>query len=200
MKDQYYNQIPGWLSDNEANELYNLSFDLNGKILEIGTLYGKSTSCICESIRDSNLKSTFNSCDINFKDKNDFLSFYQPIHGQNTTVPSLLEEISFSQNKTIYEVTTEYLQKFNLLKFVNLIPKSFHNFEEKYNFIFCDALHDINEVNINLPHLLRLSENICIWAIHDINNVMNFIPYEVDGKKITFFKKVDNLGIYQITL
>lgn len=195
----YYKQIPGWISDDEANELYKLAFDLNGNILEIGTLYGKSTSCICEAIRDSNLKSTFDSCDINFKNRDDFLNFYHPIHGQDTRIPVLLEEISFSKNKDIYEVTIEYLEKFNLLQFVNLIPESFHIFEKKYNFIFCDALHDINEININLPHLLRLSHDMCILAIHDINSVINFIPSTFNDKKIIFLKTVGNLGIYNIT-
>lgn len=198
MNDKFYKQIPGWISDNEAFELYNLSFNLKGKILEIGTLYGKSTSCICESIRDSDEKIIFDSCDLNFRNTDEFFHFYRKIHGFDITIPQLLNEISFSKNKSVYETTIEYLKKFDLLRFVNLIPNSFHSLEGNYDFIFCDAFHDINEVNMNMTHLLRLSNNECIWAIHDIHNVENFIPNLINNKKITFIKKTDDLGVYQI--
>ena len=40
--------------------------------------------------------------------------------------------------------------------------------DQKYSFIFCDAMHDTAEIDMNLDHLLRLSTDDCIWAIHDV--------------------------------
>jgi hypothetical protein len=192
MNYKYYKFIPGWLSDNEAEELYKQSFNLNRNILEIGSMYGKSTSVICESIRDSEFKSIFDSYDINFKTRNQFLDFYTKVHG-GATVPDLVEEYSFSKNKSIFDVTIEHLKKYNLLQYVNLHEGNFNVIDnKKYNFIFCDAMHDINEINLNLPHMKRLSENDCIWAIHDINlEILNEIK-----KHAKLLKTVDCIGVF----
>jgi len=192
MNDKYYKFIPGWLSDNEAEELYKQSFNLNGNILEIGSMYGKSTSVICESVRDTQFKTIFDSYDINFKSREQFLDFYTKVHG-GAMVPDLVEEYSFSKNKSIFDVTIEHLQKYNLLQYVNLHEGNFNVIDnKKYNFIFCDAMHDINEINLNLPHMKRLSENDCIWAIHDINlEILNEIK-----KHVKLLKIVDCIGVF----
>jgi len=192
MNDKYYRFIPGWLSDNEAEELYKQCFNLNGNILEIGSMYGRSTSVICESIKDSASKSGFESYDINFKSRDQFIDFYTKVHG-GIIIPDLVEQYSFSKNKSIFDVTIEYLQKYNLLQYVNLNEGNFNIIDnKKFNFIFCDAMHDINEVNLNLPHMIRLSENNCIWAIHDINlELSNTIK-----KYATLLKTIDCIGIF----
>ena len=199
MKHKFYQKIPGWISDKEADELYRISINVSGSILEIGTMYGKSTSVVCEAILDSSLHPVFDSCDINFKDRHAFVEFYTKIHG-GAAIPDILENLSFSQNKDVFDVTRMYLNQFDLLKFVNLIPGNFHNLTKKYDFIFCDAMHDINELNLNLPHLIRLSNPQCIWAIHDFNCISNhFIPMLNYKNNIKYINLVDSLGIFMLS-
>jgi hypothetical protein len=197
MKSRYYKNIPGWINDVEADLLYNLSLNTDGPILEIGTLYGKSTSVICEAICDSFNKNIFDSCDINFKNKEEFTDFYEKIHG-NVDIPSLLEEFSFSKNKNIFDVTIEYLNKYDLLQYVNLISENFHTLNFKYDLIYCDALHDINEININLPHMERISNKNCIWAIHDFNMICSYMPESINERKINMINVIDNIGVFKL--
>lgn len=197
MKHKYYKNIPGWLSDKEAELLYNSCVNFTGSILEIGTMYGKSTSVICEAIQDSSKNNKFDSCDINFKNREEFIDFYTKVHG-GITVPDLIEEFSFSKNKDIFDVTYEYLNKYDLLKYVNLIPENFHKINFNYDLIFCDALHDINEINLNLPHMEKISNDNCIWIVHDFNCTYKIFPTHVNNKKLNFIEVVDTLGIFKL--
>jgi predicted O-methyltransferase YrrM len=197
MRNRFYKNIPGWFSDAEANILYNLCLNINGSILEIGTLYGKSTSVICEAISDSFTTPIFDSCDMNFETREEFMTFYTKVHG-GIEIPDLIEKLSFSINKNIFDVTREYLSQFDLLKFVNLIPGNFNHLNKKYDVIFCDAMHDINEFNLNLPHLFRLSNPRCVWAIHDFNCIEKYMLPILDENKITRIDVIDSLGIFKL--
>jgi hypothetical protein len=197
MKDKFYTNIPGWLSDKEAVGLYNLCLNFSGSILEIGSMYGKSTSVICEAIRDSSSTAVVDSCDINFKNREEFIDFYTKVHG-GITVPDLVEEYSFSKNKNIFEVAKEYLGKYDLLKYVTLIPENFHTFSFKYDLIFCDALHDINEIKLNLPYMKKISNNNCIWVVHDFNCTYKLFPTKVNDRKLNFINAIDTLGVFRI--
>ena len=197
MKNKFYQNVPGWISDKEAQSLYNLCLDFSGNILEIGTGYGKSTSVICESIQDSIIKPSFDSCDLNFKNSQEMVEFYTKVHG-NFTVPDLFNELSFSKNKDIFDVTKEYLNKYHLLEYVTLIVDNFHNLNNKYNLIFCDVLYDSNEVNLNLPKIEKLSDENCIWAIHDFNCIYKYFPREINNRIINFVDMTDSLAIFRL--
>jgi hypothetical protein len=45
--------IPGWLAPQEAAYLYNVGFQSEGNILELGTYFGKSTYLMARGIRDA---------------------------------------------------------------------------------------------------------------------------------------------------
>lgn len=190
-----YSNIPGWLTDNEAIELYNLAYNTNTSILEIGFLFGRSTSVICEALRDSNKKIQFDSYDLNFTDSNEFMKFYSKIHGDTITVPELIEEIAFSKNKTIFDIASNILQSYDLLKYVNLNCDNFQNITNKtYGFIFCDVMHDTNEIRINLPKIKELCGHNSLIAIHDTT------PMHADiiesGGNLKFSKQVDSIGVF----
>jgi predicted O-methyltransferase YrrM len=190
-----YSNIPGWLTDNEAKKLYQLSYETSGTILEIGFLFGKSTSVICEALRDRNRKNQFDSYDLNFSNANEFISFYSKIHGDTITVPDLIQEISFSKNKMIIDIASDILKFHNLLQFVNLIGDDFQNIiNKKYNLIFCDAMHDQNEIQLNLPKVKELCYNNTVIAIHDVTS--KHIKIIEDTNNIFFHSQSDSLGIF----
>jgi len=48
--------IPGFLSEREANFLYNVAHKKGGTIVEIGSLYGRSTAVLAEALKNSDKK------------------------------------------------------------------------------------------------------------------------------------------------
>lgn len=193
MKNFYYKNIDGWIADDEALEIYNLA--LNGKnILEIGFFLGRSTSIICESIEDSNECKLFDSYDMNFRNSTEFANFYKKIHG-DVVIPDLMKKC-FIENVSFLEKAKENLSRYNLLKYVNLIGENFNNIRgKKYDFIFCDAMHNPIEIRENIYKMLELSSNSCKWAIHDINGNTRVV---CDEGNATFLKKVNGLGVFHI--
>lgn len=192
--NNYYENIHGWFTDNEAIGLYETVSLLkdNDRVLEIGFLFGRSTSVICDAI--SSKKINFDSYDIGFKNEEDFHNFYDNIHGR-ISVPDLLTDVSFKTKIPIIDLARNNLKKFDLLKFVNLKCENFHTIvDKKYNLIFCDALHDQNEIRINLPKILELSEKNTVFCFHDMS-FTNIEQIKSIGNLI-HLKNYDNLGIF----
>lgn len=190
--------IPGWFSIEEAEALHLLAAVSSARrILEIGHFLGRSTSAICEAIRDSAASVEFNSYDLGFTNADDFKKHYRHIHDTTTTrVPREFEELVFSQNLTTTEVARRHLARFDLARFVNLISGDFTVMDQtRYGLIFCDALHDRGEIEVNLPHVIRASDDDCIWAFHDMNpsNVLH-VSKQVDARLV---RVIDTLGIFR---
>src|SRR5438270_12331510 len=72
--------IPGYFTEKEADLLYLLSFMSRGRILEVGHFLGRSTSVICEGIRDSGRSVEFNSYDIGFSTPEEIREFYKKVY------------------------------------------------------------------------------------------------------------------------
>lgn len=195
MNNNYVN-IPGWLSNTDAELLYELSVNCKGSILEIGFFLGKSTSVICEAIKDSNNNNQFDSYDMDFKTQEEFVKFYTPIH-KKFKVPKLLTQEVFNRNETTLNVAKNNLQKFGLLKYVNLNSGNFKSInDKKYDLIYCDVMHDKSEIELNLPDLIRLSNPNCFWAVHDIKN---YHPSLIACKpNIIYLYKRNNIGVFKL--
>src|SRR5690349_4816245 len=89
-----FGSIPGWFTMDEAEALYLIAATTTSKrILEIGHFLGRSTSAICEGVRDSGRAVDFKSYDIGFKDRESFLAHYETLGPVN--VPPELEEMVF---------------------------------------------------------------------------------------------------------
>lgn len=178
----------------DAKVLYELVFNCRGSILEIGFFLGKSTSIICDAIKESNNNNHFDSYDMDFKNEDEFVTFYKEIHEKVHVPPFLIEHV-FNKNKTTLEVASENLQKYDLLKYVNLNSGNFKSIQNKtYDLIFCDAMHDQNEIDLNLPDLKRLSNKNCVWAVHDVKNYdPNLIANEPN---IKFLERKNSIGVF----
>jgi len=162
--------IPGWFTSAECESLYKTTMLINGPILEIGHFLGRSTACICEALYDSKKNRRFNSYDLGFTSAEEFKKFYDQVHKRDVKVPHLFEQV-YAENMTSTAMAMKNLQSLGLEGFVNLISGDFIELDrEKYDFIFCDAMHDVHEIKLNLPHIISHSNNHCIWAFHDMRD------------------------------
>jgi hypothetical protein len=167
------------------------------RIMEVGHYLGRSTSAICEGIRDSGRAVEFNSYDLGFTSADEFVAHYKRLHDTASfQVPREYDQLVISQKKTTTEIAKTHLARFDLDKFVNLISGDFTVLDgTQYGFIFCDALHDHGEIALNLPHVVRASSNDCVWAFHDMtpSNVADVLAMS----PARLFRVVDTLGIFR---
>lgn len=195
-----YKKIPGWFNDGEAAALFKLASEVEGSILEIGHFYGRSTSCICEAIKQKNKKQKFVSYDMKFSNEIDHRKFYSKVMNYDEStgfVPPLYYD-SFKKRKTTTEIAKENLLKYELHDYVDLISGNFIDLDkEEYDLIFCDATHDEKEVKTNLPHIIKRSKKKCIWAFHDMNTKLIKLVEHMSDCKFIFL--VQNLGVFEFT-
>jgi predicted O-methyltransferase YrrM len=193
-----FRNIPGWFSDAEAEALYTLAATAPvRRILEVGHFLGRSTSAICEGIRDAGSVIEFNSYDLGLASAEEFVAHYRRVFDTCSSQPSReSEELVFSQEKTTSEIAKMHLRRFDLDRFVNLITGDFTVLDRtQYGLIFCDATHDRGEIALNLPHLVRVSSDDCVWALHDMNpgNVADVFG----ASPARLIRVVDTLGIFR---
>jgi hypothetical protein len=195
MKNLEGYDIPGWFKPSECEKLYQSVLESTGDILEIGHFLGRSTSFICQGIRDSGKQRIFKSYDLGFTSYCEVQKFYNEIYGYDIEIPKMYD-IAFSQNKSTTEIANENLKHLNLNFFVTLISGNFIELDfHKYDFIFCDAVHDLSELKNNLPHIISHSNKSCTWVFHDMNfETINYINSFVDCEFIELFK---SLGIFK---
>jgi hypothetical protein len=189
-------KITGWFSRRECRRLYLTSLMTCGPVLEIGHFLGRSTACICEAIRDSHKPRVFRSYDLGFRSSAQFKEYYDRISKTSVPVPAEYEEIVFSKGITTTDVAVQNLRRFGLDGFVTLVSgNAFELTHDKYDLIFCDATHDMHEIEANLPHLIARSNPGCVWALHDMNQanieqvlkLANVEFCELTGSLGTFF-------------
>lgn len=187
--------IPGWFKFDECVKLYELALTTDGPILEIGHFLGRSTSFICQGIRDSKIEKHFTSYDLGFTSYEEVQKFYFEMYGSDMKIPSMYD-IAFLNNATTTEMAKIHLQKLNLDNYVNLVSGNFIELDsDKYNFIFSDAMHDVIEIENNLPHVIEHSTEKCLWAFHDMDeNTINFV---LKNSNVKYIGLVKTLGIFE---
>lgn len=186
--------VPGWFSQEECEKLYDLTLLTRGSILEIGHFLGRSTASIAEALKISEEKRTFTSYDLGFVSEEDFHGFFDKVHKKDVPVPKLAKKI-YAQGKTSTELAKKNLENLGLDTYVKLVSGNFIDLDNvTYDFIFCDAIHETNEISLNLPHIMRRSVKNCIWAFHDMSDAnINII---LEQSNSLFIERVDRLGIF----
>lgn len=187
--------IPGWMSNNECQELYSLALSVNGPILEIGHFLGRSTACICAGIRDSGRTNTFRSYDLGFRTDEEFREFYDQIHQRETPVPELHQYV-FRKGCISTDIARENLERYGMAQFVELVSGNFIELDkDQYALIFCDAVHEPNEIRHNLPHIVERSISRTIWAFHDMDAVNIALVDALSRTRL--ISQVGSLGVFE---
>jgi len=148
----------GWFSKGQVNILYQLAMATPGPILEIGPWIGRSTSVICHALSRRTEKVDFHTVDygisseaewrelygIDLREKENFNLYLPHIEQPGGSIESL--------KRNIKQQGFEHLVQIHKGDFHKVCPPG------NFSLIFCDATHDIDEIDKNCPALMsRLS-------------------------------------------
>lgn len=193
-----YRSIPGWLTDNEARCLYDVARKTRGNLLEVGTFLGRSTSVLCEGIRDAGqVGRKFVSYDLSCSSLGEFKTIVNAIGQEDFFVPALLSDL-WARGANSTDEARKYLEEHELLQYVELRKGDFRADNATYDTMFLDVMHGPEEMSANLPHVYRLSRPMTLVAIHDMHEETTLpeIRRQAHGK-LHFFRLVDTLGLFQ---
>jgi hypothetical protein len=187
--------ITGWFSRRECRRLYLTTVMTRGPILEIGHFLGRSTACICEAIRDVRRPRVFRSYDLGFRSSTEFKDYYDRINKTEVPALSQYEELVFSKDTTTTAVAGENLRRLGLANFVELVSgNAFDLDRDKYDLIFCDAVHERHEIEANVPLMVARSNRGCVWALHDMNE--DSIEQVSTLADVQFCELTGSLGVF----
>ena len=192
----------GWVSIALKNAL---ETHVIGKknILEIGSFVGRSTCIVASKIKELNLDCNFDTIDLHFLNKEEFISFYSNLYKKDCT--SAYDNLC-KKTKKFYTLGTEihlrkHLEERGLSKYVNILKGNFQTNKivqsKKYDLIFCDVSHDVEEIMLNCNEILKLSNDNAVLIFDDINDDQQIEAlYKVF--KFKYFQRVENCVISTI--
>jgi predicted O-methyltransferase YrrM len=185
-----YSNIDGWLTENEAIGLYQISKKLpkNATIVEIGTWQGKSTYCIAKGVKSGRVYAIdpFNA-DGGY-DKASETEYKIRKEGV-----SLIENFKTNMNnlKVLKKITIKEGYSYN-----------FHNDFQKIDFLFIDGDHSIDGCKRDFDLYSHKVTNGGFIAFHDYHldrselgptYVIN--KYVIKSDDFIFFKQFDSLWV-----
>jgi hypothetical protein len=173
--------IDGWLTPNERRAIYALGFLAPGPILEIGSWAGLSTSCLAHGIKDSRRTIKFVA-----REFNPTLDNYRPVvGGMGFFLTPGSKDCSGICSTEVFQrdivpilsrpggIAGQLRKNLTERGLIDLVTISLGNFKEMkpepFGFVFCDALHDPEEIEINAPFLKPFLKDGSVLACHDSN-------------------------------
>lgn len=183
-KTRFFREMPGvvgWLSPRERQVLYALARWLPGPFLEIGSWVGLSTSHIATGIRDSGQRKQFIAAELNptpanFRPEGDGYGFYYPPDSSESmgvcTASAYRDEIEpiLKSPGGVLGTLRRNLERQGLGNLVTIHEGHFSSAPKfDYKFIFCDAMHEPEEIERNATHLRPLLKPGVLLACHDLN-------------------------------
>ena len=194
----------GWFRPDECRRLYMVTAMTRGPILEVGHFVGRSTACICEAIHDMRKSREFRSYDLGFQSNSEFKAYrsslefkayFDNIHKADLHAPDLYKELVYSKDTTTTEIALQNLKSLQLDRYVTLISgNAFELDHSKYDLIFCDAVHEPNEIAANIPHIIARSNHGCVWAFHDMDK--RNIDIVLSLPNVEYIDLINSLGIF----
>lgn len=202
--------LAGWLYPNERRMLYGLARNSPGPITEIGSWVGLSTIAIAKGIVDSQQTKKFYSFDLpltvdNFRPLPDGrIGMF--VDGQNKPMGACSQSSYFNEILPILEVPGGpravlmlNLKRYKVSDIPIVITNDFKACDPIPSFLlFCDALHDEAEINVNAPRLRPFLISGGIFACHDIGQLPCRIKQLTDLLPLRCGVSVDNLYIAQV--
>ncbi len=170
--------IDGWLHPAERQLLYGLGLHMDGPILEIGAWVGLSTVAIARGIRASGQDKAFTSCDLGLT-----TDHFRPVEDGMIGMFVDGENMGNCSQRAYRETMLPILSspggaagqlKRNLKSagvddLVEVVLGDFKTLDLPVaNVLFCDATHNLKEIETNAPGLRRLLRPGSIIAFHDV--------------------------------
>jgi hypothetical protein len=171
--------IPGWMTPLELHTLYALARWLPGPITEIGSWLGRATSALARGVVDSGSAQPVHTYDLrltqdNFRKVNGMIGMFLPEDDvarglcseemyQSEILPVLMARGGSSA------ILRDNLARLGLLHLVKINVGDFRSFSPIVSgFVFCDAMHDDHEIEVNAPALVQWMRSGSILACHDV--------------------------------
>lgn len=171
--------VRGWLSQRERRALYALARTLPGPFLEIGPWAGLSTSIIAYGIWDSGKPKQFITTELDpdiswWRPHNGKVGFFPPssptpdVPCGTSSVELFERDIRPVAEVGIVNALRANLDRLGLADLVTVLKGDFtvapHH---AYSWVFSDAMHDLNEIEINAPRLRVYLKPGAVFACHD---------------------------------
>ena len=160
----------GFINYFECYALYKLGSKIPGPFLEIGPWVGRSTACVAQGIKKSGREKEFHTVDIGFASEEDWEDFF------GSSLKHKIPKVRKRYLKHILrkggsiQSLKENLQDRGLDKYVIVHEGNFRDisFGKKFNLIFCDATHDLKEIESNIPLIKKLLSSRGVLVCDDI--------------------------------
>lgn len=160
----------GFINLFECYNLYKLGKKIPGPFLEIGPWIGRSTACIAQGIKKSGSDKEFHTVDIGFSSEKEWEEFFgSSLKQKEPKVRNRYLKHIIREGGSIQSLI-ENLKNRRLDKFVTVHEGNFRDiaFGKKFNLIFCDATHDLQEIEINIPPIKNLLSGKGVLVCDDI--------------------------------
>lgn len=175
-------RVEGWLSEDEQAALYLLARHTTGPVIEIGSWLGKSAICLAQGLRDSTSAHRNLTCcelfptEANFREVGpNQIGFFYPINHPDPM--GLVTREDYEQGILSILVRPgglrggfeKNLRDAGLWEKIQLHEADFRSLKiaSPCAMVFCDAMHDENEIRRNSPDLVRLLAPGSILCCHD---------------------------------
>lgn len=166
----FFSPPEGFINYRECYKLYKLGKIIPGPFLEIGPWVGRSTTSIAQGIKKSGKEKEFHTVDIGFSSEIEWEEFFGS---------SLNHKIPKVRNRYLKHILREggsiqslkdNLKDRRLDNFVVVHAGNFRDisFDKEFNFIFCDATHDLKEIESNIPQIKKLLSKRGVLVCDDI--------------------------------
>jgi hypothetical protein len=171
--------IRGWITPRERQVLYAMGRWLAGPVLEVGSWLGLSTTAIARGIRDSGQPKRFDSIDLkltpnDFRLVNGGVGLFLPGDDEPYGVcpeqfyrTEILPFISAPGGSN--QILRGHLARLGLSKFVSVHIADLRAWPASTcAWVFCDATHDLREIETNAPALRRFITRGSVLVCHDV--------------------------------
>jgi len=171
--------VIGMISPLERQMLYAMGRWLPGPVVEIGSWMGLSTTAIARGIRDSRMPKKFDTFDLKMTPE-----YFRPVVGgiglflPGDPEPHGVCSEQLYQEEVFPFITApggsnrlllDNLERLGLSKFVVAHVGDFRLWPAHLcGLVFCDALHDLHEIEVNVPHLQSFLQAGSVLACHDV--------------------------------
>lgn len=189
-------QFPnGWMSASDLHFLYNIAHETKGDVLEVGPWLGRSSTAISAGLRDREAaggeRVKYDIIDYGIASADEWQArFGQPLklsHDKGRVAEAILHPGGSNA------VLINNLKQNDLLRYTNTIMRGDivdSPIQRSYSMVFCDALHDMVEVERNMPRLAGLIAPGGVLVADDViaDDMAERIAEFLDVKRYFFTK------------
>ncbi|UXX84991.1 class I SAM-dependent methyltransferase [Roseovarius pelagicus] len=199
----------GWMSASDLQTIYNAARRTTGDVLEVGPWLGRSSTAIAAGLRDREAEGgarvKYDIIDFGIASAEEWQQRFNQKLRLNHDNGRVAEAVLHPGGSNAVMVNN--LKMNDLLGYTTTIMRGDivdSPIQRKYSMIFCDALHDIAEIERNMPRMAELVAPGCIFVADDVvtDETAECVRSYLDVKEFFFTKTIrrkrSKLCVFQI--